>query len=43
MAIDRRRFLRNGLLASGTVITSPWVFQTGARAAGEVKVGVLFS
>src|SRR5277367_3154920 len=43
MAIDRRRFLRNGLLASSTVITSPWVFQTGARAAGEVKVGVLFS
>src|ERR1700736_2305019 len=43
MAIDRRRFLRNGLLASSTVITSPWVFGTGARAAGPVKVGVLFS
>ena len=43
MAIDRRRFLRNGLLVSGTAITSPWVFQTGANAAGEIKVGVLFS
>ena len=43
MAVDRRRFLRNGLLAGSSVITSPWVFSTGARAAGEVKVGVLFS
>src|SRR5947207_1096019 len=43
MAVDRRRFLKNGLLAGSTVITSPWVFQTGARAAGEIKVGVLFS
>lgn len=25
------------------MISSPWVFQTAARAAGEVKVGVLFS
>src|SRR5437868_24797 len=43
MAVDRRRFLKNGLLAGGSLITSPWVFSTGARAAGEVKVGVLFS
>jgi urea transport system substrate-binding protein len=43
MVVDRRRFLRNGFLAGSTVITSPWVFQTGAQAAGEVKVGVLFS
>jgi urea transport system substrate-binding protein len=43
MAVDRRRFLRNGLLATSSVITSPWVFSTGASAAGEVKVGVLFS
>jgi urea transport system substrate-binding protein len=43
MALDRRRFLKNGLLATSTVITSPWVFQTGASAVGEVKVGVLFS
>src|SRR5260370_1282530 len=43
MAVDRRRFMRNGLLAGGTVITSPWVFSAGARAAGEMKVGVLFS
>src|SRR3977135_2744949 len=43
MAVDRRRFLKNGLLAGGSLITSPWVFSTGARAAGEIKVGVLFS
>jgi urea transport system substrate-binding protein len=43
MAVDRRRFLRNGLLAGGSLITQPLVFNTGARAAGEVHVGVLFS
>ncbi|HLG79866.1 MAG TPA: ABC transporter substrate-binding protein [Bradyrhizobium sp.] len=43
MAVDRRRFLKNGLLAGGALITSPSVFSTGARAAGEIKVGVLFS
>src|SRR5258708_15925744 len=43
MAVDRRRFLKNGLVAGGSLITSPWVFSTGARAAGEIKVGVLFS
>jgi urea transport system substrate-binding protein len=43
MAVDRRKFIKNGLLAGGAVITSPWVFSTGARAAGEIKVGVLFS
>ncbi|RTE91265.1 ABC transporter substrate-binding protein [Bradyrhizobium sp. LVM 105] len=43
MAVDRRKFLKGGALASGALITSPWVFSTAAHAAGEVKVGVLFS
>src|SRR3974390_237703 len=43
MAVDRRKFLKSGLLAGGALITSPYVFSTGARAAGEGKVGVLFS
>src|SRR5258707_13485682 len=43
MAVDRRRFLKNGLLAGGSLITSPWVFSTGASAAGGGKGGVLFS
>lgn len=43
MAVDRRKFLKSGALAGGALITSPWVFSTGAQAAGEIKVGVLFS
>jgi urea transport system substrate-binding protein len=35
--------MRNGLLAGGALITSPYVFSKGVLAAGEVKVGVLFS
>jgi urea transport system substrate-binding protein len=43
MAVDRRKFLKGGALAGGALITSPWVFSTGAQAAAEIRVGVLFS
>ncbi|MFT4278524.1 MAG: transporter substrate-binding domain-containing protein [Rhodopseudomonas sp.] len=43
MAIDRRKFIKGGLLATGAAMTSPAVFSSAAQAAGEVKVGVLFS
>ena len=36
MAIDTRRFLRNGLLAGGMAIALPWGFQTGANAVRRI-------
>jgi urea transport system substrate-binding protein len=46
MSIDRRKFLKNGLLATTGVVASPYIvssISSPARAAGTVDVGVLFS
>ena len=44
MSIDRRKFLKGGLLLATTgAIASPYIISTAARAAGTINVGVLFS
>ena len=46
MSIDRRKFLKNGLLATTGALASPYIVSTissPVRAAGTVDVGVLFS
>jgi len=43
MSIDRRKFLKSGLLATTGALASPYIISSPVRAAGTIDVGVLFS